>query len=255
MTKIISTTLRILIAAISFLMLVWVNLNFITAGTFIGTALFGTVFLIMLLWKPFCRLIKRIWGKLAGKLVLIILGSIIVFCAVLCIVFSVNMAVCIEKPLESPRAVIVLGCQVRGETPSSMLAYRLNAAQEVLKEYPDSICVVSGGQGSGEDISEAEAMRRYLLDNGIAEERIIKEDKSVSTRENIRFSAEILSEMGITDEVVIVTNDFHQYRADIYARENGFTSVGHHSTRTPFHNLLNYWVREWAAIMAVRFGI
>lgn len=255
MTKILTSTLRVLIAAISFLMLVWVNLNFITAGTFIGTALFGAVFLITLLWKPFCKLIKRIWGKLAGKIALIFFGIIIAFCAVLCIVFSVNMAVNIEKPLDDPRAVIVLGCQVRGETPSSMLAYRLNAALEVLNANPETVCVVSGGQGRGEDISEAEAMRRYLLDNGISEERILKEDKSVSTRENIRFSAEILSEMGITDSVVIVTNDFHQYRADIYAKDNGFSSVGHHSTRTPFHNLLNYWVREWAAIMAVRFGI
>lgn len=255
MTKIISTTLRILIAAISFLMLIWVNLNFITAGTFIGSVLFGAIFLITLLRKPFCKLIRRIWGKLAGKITLIFFGALAAFCASLCIVFSVNMAVCVEKPLENPRAVIVLGCQVRGETPSSMLAYRLNAAIETLNEHPETVCVVSGGQGNGEDISEAEAMRHYLIENGIAEERVIKEDKSVSTRENIRFSAEILSEMGITDDIVIVTNDFHQYRADIYARENGFTSVGHHSTRTPLHNLLNYWVREWAAIMAVYFGI
>ncbi len=255
MTKRISAALRILIAAISFIMLVWVNLNFVTAGTFIGTALFGAVFLIMLLWKPFCKLLKRIWRKHIGKILLILFGGIIAFCAVLCVVFSVNMAVCIEKPLDEPRAVIVLGCQVRGETPSSMLAYRLNAAREVLDEHPDAVCVVSGGQGNGEDISEAEAMRRYLIDNGIAGERILKEDKSVSTRENIRFSTEILSEMGITNGVVIVSNDFHQYRADIYARENGLSDIGHHSTRTPFHNLLNYWIREWAAIMAVRFEI
>lgn len=236
-------------------MLVWVNLNYITAGTFIGTAVFGAVFLITLLWKPFCGLIKSIWDKLFGRIALIVLGAVVAVCAVLCVVFSVNMAVNIEKTIDAPRAVIVLGCQVVGEEPSPMLRGRLNAALKVLNEYPEAVCAVSGGQGGGEDISEAEAMRRYLLDNGIAEERIIKEDKSVSTRENIRFSAEQLAEMGITDDIIIVTNDFHQYRADIYARENGFTSVGHHSSRTMLHNLLNYWVREWAAIMAVRFGI
>ena len=197
----------------------------------------------------------RIWCRLYVRLVLIVLGAVVAVCAVLCVVFSVNMAVSIDKKIDAPRAVIVLGCQVVGETPSPMLRGRLNAALEVLNKYPDTVCAVSGGQGSGEDISEAEAMRRYLLDNGIAGERIIKEDKSVSTRENIRFSAEQLAEMGITDDVIIVTNDFHQYRADIYARENGFTAVGHYSSRTKPHNLLNYWVREWAAIMAVRFGI
>ncbi len=255
MTKIISTTLRITIAAISLLMLIWVNLNFITAGTFIGTALFGAVFLITLLWKPFCGLISRIWGKFAGKLILTFLGGVIAFFAILCVIFSVKMAEYIEKPIDAPRAVIVLGCQVRGETPSSMLAYRLEAAIDVLNTDTDIICVVSGGKGSGENISEAEAMRRYLVDKGISEERVVKEDKSVSTRENIRFSSEILSQMGITDNIIIVTNDFHQYRADIYARENGFSSVGHYSSRTPLRNLLNYWVREWAAIMAVRLGI
>lgn len=255
MSKILSKIPRILIAAISLIMLVWVNLNFVTAGTFIGSALFGVIFLAALLWKPLCRLIKLLWGKIIGKIAVMVVGGVVAVCAVLCVIFSVNMAICIEKPVEEPKVVIVLGCQVRGEEPSSMLAYRLIAAIEVLEANPEAVCVVSGGQGSGESISEAEAMYRFLLDRGIPESRIIREDKSVSTRENIRFSAALLSERGITDNIVIVTNDFHQYRADIYARENGYTAVGHHSSRTPARNILNYWIREWAAIMAVHSGL
>ena len=91
-------------------------------------------------------------------------------------------------------------------------------------------------------------MRRYLAERGVENSRIIMEDKSVSTRENIRFSAELLKERGI-DTAVIVTNEFHQYRADIYARRNGITA-GHHSNRTPVYNLANYWVREWAALFS-----
>ncbi len=253
MTKYISKIIRAIISVIAFLLLVWVNCNFFTAGTIIGSALFGGAVLVCVFWKPFCGVIKRVWSKLAGRAVLLALGTVIAVCAVSCVIFSMNMAMCVERSIEDPQAVIVLGCQVRGETPSTMLAKRCDAALETLSAHPDAVCVVSGGQGNGEDISEAEAMRRYLKERGISENRIVIEDKSTSTRENIRLSAELLKERGI-DRAVIVTNDFHQFRADIYARKNGLT-VGHHSNKTPTHNLLNYWVREWAALFsAVIFG-
>lgn len=236
-------------------MLVWVNLNFFTAGTVIGSALFGAILLAALLWRRLCGLIRLLWVKFFGRIALIVVGGFVGACAALCVIFSVNMAANAEKPLDEPRAVIVLGCQVKGEEPSSMLRFRLEAAIDVLTEHPETICVVSGGQGRNENVSEAEAMRRYLVGRGVDDSRIIKEDKSVSTRENFRFSAALLAERGITDSVVVVTNDFHQYRADIYARENGLTNVGHHSSRTPARNILNYWIREWAAIMAVKFGL
>lgn len=250
----ISVILRIFFIAISTVLLVWVNLNFFTAGTVIGNVIFITSIVICAAWKPFCGLIKRIWSRNAGKVLLVAAFGAVGFLVGACLFFSVNMLMCVEKPLLKTDAVIVLGCQVRGEQPSSMLAYRLNAAIETLEANPSAVCVVSGGKGKGEDISEAEAMRRYLKERGIAPGRIRKEDKSVSTRENIAFSAEILSEEGITDNIVIVTNDFHQYRAGIYAKRCGL-KVGHHSSRTPFHNLLNYWIREWAAILAVEIGI
>ena len=242
----VSKTIRIIIAAVSCFLLVWVNLNFITAGTIIGSVLFGGIIALCVFWKPFCRLIKQLWSKIGGKIALIFIGTVIALCVVFCSVFSVKMAIYVERPIDNPQAVIVLGCQVRGETPSIMLKNRLDTALETLNEYPDTVCVVSGGKGKGEDISEAEAMRRYLTENGIPESRIINEDKSKNTRENISFSKEILDERGI-DRAIIVTNDFHQYRADIYARRNGLT-VGHHSAETRRLNLLNYRVREWAAL-------
>lgn len=242
----ISVIIRTIITIITFVFLVWVNCNYFTAGTVIGSALFGGAFAVCVLWKPFSRMVKRIWSKIGGRIALIVAGAFTAFCVTCCVIFSANMTVCIERPLDYPQAVIVLGCQVRGEVPSTMLAKRCDAAIETLSEYPDVICVVSGGRGKGEDISEAEAMRRYLVESGIDESRVIAEDRSTSTRENIAFSAEILEELGI-DRAVIVTNDFHQYRADIYAKRNGLT-VGHHSGKTPCYNLLNYWVREWAAL-------
>lgn len=242
----VSAIIRIIITIIAFILFFWVNINYFTAGTVIGTVVFGGAFAVCVFWERFSLFIRRLWSKLVGKIALIAVGAFTTFCAVMCVIFSVNMTLCIERQLDNPQAVIVLGCQVKGEVPSVMLAKRLDAAIETLSEYPGAVCVVSGGQGNGEDISEAEAMRRYLVGHGISENRILTEDKSTSTRENIAFTAEILKEHDIF-RAVIVTSDFHQYRAELYAERNGLT-VGHHSGKTPIFNLANYWVREWAAL-------
>ena len=91
-------------------------------------------------------------------------------------------------------------------------------------------------------------MRRYLVANGIEDERIFTEDKSTSTEENLAFSREILGNLGISDNIMIVTSEFHQYRAAIYAKKNGL-QTGAHSAKTPVLNLLNYWVREWGTLV------
>lgn len=222
----------------------WVNLVLKpNAGSLLGTLLFGGIIAVTLLW----RRIAGLWIKTAGRVFLIIFGVIAAAGLGLCVFFSVNMAVYAERDCDSTDCVIVLGCQVFGETPTDMLCDRLDAALELLEENSEALCVVSGGQGNLEEISEAEAMRRYLNAHGIADERIITEDRSTTTDENIRFTAELLSEIGISDNITIVTNEFHQYRADIFARRAGLT-VGHHSARTSPRLLLNQWVREWGAL-------
>ncbi|MGN0669284.1 MAG: YdcF family protein, partial [Oscillospiraceae bacterium] len=199
-------------------------------------------------WKKFCALVKRLWKRIWGKIAVLLVGGISAFAAGICVFFSVNMILCTEKPLEKTEAVIILGCQVRGEEPSVMLKNRLDAALEVLRENPEAVCIASGGQGNGENISEAECMRRYLIANGIEDERIFIEDKSSSTEENLAFSREILENLGISDNIIIATSEFHQYRASIYAKKNGL-QTGSHSAKTPVWNLLNYWVREWATLV------
>lgn len=246
--KIFSLIIRVFIILISSVMLVWVNLNTrITEGSIIGTAGFGAIILVCAFWKPFCRLIGKIWKHIAGRIALIFFGSVAAVLAGFCVFFSVGMLARMEVPVEKAEAVMILGCRVRGETPSEMLVCRLNAALDILEDDPEAVVVVCGGQGEGEDISEAEAMRRYLVDHNIAEERIYMEDKSVSTYENVHFSAEILKELGITENIVIATNEFHQYRAYVFAKSEGL-KTGSHSARTILPNLPNYWVREWAAL-------
>lgn len=251
--KAASIAVRTLVALISAGLLLWSNLNFFTAGTIIGWVIFSLIIALCVFWKPFKRLVKWLWKRVFGKITLIFLGSLTALITGICVFFTINMALHAEIPLEKTEAVIILGCQVRGEMPSQMLKRRLDAALEVLDENPEAVCVMSGGRGNGEDISEAECMRRYLTAAGINEARLYAEDKSTSTRENIAFSAEILEKLGISENIMLVTNEFHQYRAYIYARREGL-KTGAHSAKTPLSNLLNYGLRENAALFAACVG-
>lgn len=106
--------------------------------------------------------------------------------------------------------VIVLGAHVRSTGPSRALALRLDRALEYTKENPDTIFIMSGGQGSNEPCTEASAMRDYLLSRGLPEDRILLEERSTNTRENLTFSREMIPEGA---SIGIISNDFHICRA------------------------------------------
>lgn len=116
--------------------------------------------------------------------------------------------------------LIVLGAQWKTSGPSKVLQYRLDKAVEYLKVNPDAKVIVSGGQGPGEPIAEAEGMARYLANAGIAGERIFEENTSVNTYENLRNSTVYLDKA--RDSVVIVTNNFHVFRAEKLAYGQGY---------------------------------
>lgn len=147
-----------------------------------------------------------------------------------------------RKPPEGA-AVIVLGCQVKGDRPSRMLLTRVDAAAGWLEKHPDCLCIVSGGKGEDEEISEAECMRRLLTERGIAQERILLEDRSVSTRENLLFSARLLKEKGLAPRAAIVTSEFHSCRAHLIARSLGLED-GAVPAGSPWWLLPTFYVRE-----------
>lgn len=128
-----------------------------------------------------------------------------------------------------------------------MLLRRLQAAQKYLKENPEIKCIVSGGKGDDEAMSEAECMRDWLIENGIEKERIFTEDKSTSTRENLEFSKQIIRRENLCEKITIVTNEFHQYRAGRIAKNLGFDHYSL-SGNTPVVLLPTYIVREMLAI-------
>lgn len=155
-------------------------------------------------------------------------------------------------------AVIVLGAGVNGQTPSLILQSRIDVAADYLHRHPEIPAVLSGGQGPGEDITEAEAMRRGLLNRGIAPERLLLEAASTSTAENLAFSKEVLKGHGLeTDTAVIavVTSDFHCLRAHWLAQREGL-SVLDIPAEAPWPYLSgNYYVREFFALgKTVLFG-
>ena len=148
-------------------------------------------------------------------------------------------------------AVIVLGAGVNGETPSLMLQSRIDAAARYLTLHPGVPAVLSGGQGAGERISEAECMRRGLTARGIEESRLLLEERSTSTAENFAFSKETLRQAGIDPEtavVAVVTNDFHCFRAHLIAGREGLTALDI-PAEAPWMLLnANYYVREFFAL-------
>lgn len=144
--------------------------------------------------------------------------------------------------------VVILGCGVHGEIPSLSLQERLEAALEYLEEHPDAFGVVSGGRGPGENISEAECMYRYLTENGIDGSRIYKEDKSTSTRENLEFSLKVIRENELSEEIAIVTSEYHQYRAGLVAKDLGIQSTAI-CGKTAKWLLPTYYIRELYGIL------
>ena len=148
------------------------------------------------------------------------------------------------------QTVIVLGCGLRGERVSVGLAKRLNKAAEYHEKNPDAVIIVSGGQGPQEDISEALAMKRYLIDKGIPEDKIIMEDKSTSTITNFRNSRAIMEEKGMDlSSVVFVTNAYHVYRGASYAKDEGFVDIAHLGTDIIWYTVPMNYMREMLAVI------
>lgn len=146
--------------------------------------------------------------------------------------------------------VIVLGAGVNGTVPSLILSERIQAAYDYLTAHPDVICIVSGGQGPGEDITEALCMYNNLVSKGISPDRIWQEDKSTSTRENIRFSLELIEEKtgNRPGQAAVISNEFHLFRAGLFAAEQDLETVGVPAKTTWFSLRANYFLREIVAV-------
>lgn len=218
-------------------------------GNILGLAVTLLFLSATIFWVPFRRLLKRIWSKKTGRLLLTAAGAVFSLLVLYACVLSAMMIAAASNYPQNPDAVVVLGCKV-GTTgnPSMMLQYRIDKAYEYLSENPDLICVASGGQGSNEAFSEGKVIQDRLVKRGIDPSRILIEDKSTSTSENIEFSLDMLKENGIqADNIAVVTDGFHQLRAAVMAEDMGVEAYAV-SAETRFWLVPTYWVREWLAL-------
>lgn len=220
----------------------------INLGTVVGTAIFAVLLLYGLFKSRVDGFVGRLRSRRLGRALLAAVMVFVVLVLALAAVITAHMVAAANKKPQETSTVVVLGCAVRDGGPSITLRTRLVAAQEYLEAHPDAPCVVSGGQGSDEEISEALCMYEYLTEHGIESSRIYMEDKSTSTKENIEFSKEIIEREGLPESMTIVTNEFHEYRACRIAASQGIT-IGAVCGRTRWWLLPTYYVREMIAIL------
>ena len=143
--------------------------------------------------------------------------------------------------------LIVLGAGVNGTVPSLSLRERLDAAYTYLQQHPETVAILSGGQGSGEDITEAECMYRYLTAAGIPANRLIKEEQATSTQENLAYSLALMDRTATT-KIGILSSEYHLYRANLMAKDQGFTPVLIPAETTWLSLRMNYYMREVAGV-------
>ena len=246
-------SVQIMITVVGSVLFVWFFGPLLCKGIFnIGTATGMLISLLLLGYGVFFeRMNSRILLLWNGR------GTHWICVALLVIVTAVVVTVLAETflmirsayhaPPENTTAV-VLGCSVKGTKPSRILEERIDAAYEYLSENKDAVCILSGGQGPGEDITEAQCMYDVLTGRGIDKKRLILEERSTTTEENLKYTREILKDRGLAMTVTLITSEFHEYRANQMAGKLGIESYS-----TPAHTFFvyfpTYYVRELYGIL------
>lgn len=206
-----------------------------------------TVGVMFVLIKPIVNYMAEqqiaipIWIKWTGGILIIIL--LLIFVVTECVIIGYGS----KEPRQDADCVLVLGAQVKGTRLTYALQARLDVAYQYAVDNPESVVIVSGGQGSGEDVTEAYAMAEYLKAKGLAESRLILEDQSTNTYENIEYSKKLME--NVDTSVVLVTNHFHVYRGVGVAKKQGLTNVEGLGAPVKWYTIPNQYVREAFAVV------
>lgn len=216
-----------------------------TFGTFLMWAVTAALFVYAIFHRQIDAFCKNGVGRV---LKFIFLGMLLFFIGMF---IFVAVSGYIQNAKGDEKAIIVLGAGLKGENVSDVLRRRLAAAKDAFDENPNAVIVVTGGQGPQEVIPEALAMQRWLLANGVPEDKIILEDKSTSTEENLLFARALLEDAGISanEPVAVVSNAFHCYRAGQYAKKLGFSNARTIPASMNMGSLLPSYMREVFAIL------
>lgn len=187
----------------------------------------------------------------AGKILTIAVTTILIFgilafCGAEVLVLKASLG----NPETACEYIVILGAKVNGTQPSISLSDRLQAAEEYLTAHPDTIAILSGGQGANEGISEAKCMYDWLTAAGIDNDRLWLEDKASSTWENLTFSLALIeAKTGNRPEKIgILSSEYHLYRASLFAKDCGVEAVGIPAATSWFSIRVNYFLREAAGV-------
>lgn len=158
------------------------------------------------------------------------------------------------EPEKDKDFIIILGCGIRKDgTPSPLLRGRVDRALAFAEQQEKltgkkPIFVTSGGQGPDEPISESASMKRYLLEKGIPAERILEEDQSTDTFENMKFSKEKIWAINPQGKIAFSTTNYHVFRGGLKARRVKMRALGM-GARTKWYFWPNAAVREFVGLL------
>ena len=146
--------------------------------------------------------------------------------------------------------LVVLGAKVNQNGPSLALRNRIDAAYDYLTAHPDTIAILSGGQGPDEPMTEAKCVFNELVARGIDPDRLWLEGNSTNTWENLKFTRDLLEENtgSVPGQIALVSSEFHLFRAQLFARRFGFETVGVPARTTLPLLKVNYFLREAVAV-------
>lgn len=223
-----------------------IHWNVWNIGNAFGVSVCGAVLLCVLISGKIrqARLKSRVFRRISS-------AALVLFCVGLAwAMFLTGLMIygAASAPPETA-TVLVLGSKVSGSVPSADLRVRIETAAEYLKKNPRAVCVACGGQGRGENRAEADVIRDELIARGIGETRILTEDRSTSTEENIGNALAIIKEKGLDRGLAVVTDEYHEYRACSIARGFG-VSAWAVPAKTPWYIFSACWARELLALSA-----
>lgn len=196
------------------------------------------------------QMLGNAWQKKPMRIFLVCLALVVIIGVSLVIAASAAIVGAVSKSIPQNTPAVVLGCAVKGTHPSRVLQERIDAAYAYLQEHPQAVCVLSGGKGRGEDISEAECMYRELVKAGISKERLYQEATSVNTRQNLENSKRILDDLGTVEAVTIISSEFHLYRGRWWAEKLGYENYGY-AAHTDWRYLPTLFLREVIAVVSI----
>ena len=218
-------------------------------GVIFGLGIAFILFLYAILFNPINRIIKNFNKAKSGNIITSIVRGILTVCIAIGGFLFANIVSHGNQSKKSTEYVIVLGCVLRGDRPGIYLTQRLNTAYDYLTENPNSIAILSGGQGKDEKISEAECMYNYLIEKGIEPSRLLLESKSTSTNENFEYTRELLNEQGTNvEEITVITHNVHEYRAAKFAQRYDFKAYSY-PCKTPWRGFMPFATREIFAVI------